>query len=57
MDTYNHLFSQHDKIKKQFIDQTLAQRKKEQRDIFITKQLLKLFILITFFLTLYIIIR
>jgi len=57
MDTYNHLFRQHDKIKKQFVDETLLKRKKLQRDIFITKQLLKLFILTTFFLTLYIIIK
>lgn len=57
MDTYNHLFRQHDKIKKQFVYETLSKRKKEQRDIFITKQLLKLFILITFFLTIYIIIK
>ena len=57
MDTYNHLFRQHDKIKKQFVDETLLKRKKLQRDIFITKQLLKLFILTTFFLTIYIIIK
>lgn len=57
MDTYNHLFRQHDKIKKQFVDETLSKRKKEQRDIFITKQLLKLFMFTTFFLTIYIIIK
>ena|GEM_PF-5081570 len=53
----NYYHKQHEKIRQQFVDETLLKRKKLQRDIFITKQLLKLFILTTFFLTLYIIIK
>jgi len=53
----NYYHKQHEKIRQQFVDETLLKRKKLQRDIFITKKLLKLFILTTFFLTLYIIIK